>query len=358
MKKKFILTINPGSTSTKIALFEGDAKLFEKTLRHSSDELGQFEDMISQYSFRKDLIVEAIDESDYELSDIAIIVGRGGALRPMASGTYAVNQLMKDDLIAGAARTGHASNLGGLIADDLAQSIEGADVYIADPPVVDELSDIARVAGHPNFYRESIFHALNQKAVARRHAKAVGKKYEELNLIVAHLGGGISVGAHEKGRVVDVNDALDGDGPMSPERSGTVPAGQLLKLCFSGEYEKNEARKMLVGKGGVSAHLGTSDIREVEKRIEEGDSKAQLIYDAMIYQVARSIGSQYTVLDGEIDGIIITGGIAHSKLLVEKLTKRISKIATVYVYPGEDEMEALALNGKLILEGELTPIVY
>jgi len=358
MTKKLILTINPGSTSTKIALFEGETNVYEKTLRHSVEELGQFKDMISQYSFRKDLIAEAINESDYELSDIAIVVGRGGALKPMPSGTYSVNQKMKDDLVAGAARTGHASCLGGLIADDLAQSIGLSEAYIADPPVVDELSDVARIAGHPKFYRESIFHALNQKAVARRHAVVVGKKYEDLKLIVAHLGGGISVGAHDMGRIVDVNDALDGDGPMSPERSGTVPAGQLLKLCFSGEYDQKEIRKMLVGNGGVSAHLGTSDMREIEQRVKDGDKEAELIYDAMIYQIARYIGAQYTVLDGQIDGIIVTGGIAYDKMLIERLKKRIDKIATVYVYPGEDEMEALALNGKLILDGELEPIEY
>jgi len=358
MKKKLILAINPGSTSTKIALFEGTDSLFEKTLRHSAGELSQFPDIISQYGFRKDLIVKAIEESEYELSDIAIVVGRGGALRPIDSGTYLVNDLMKEDLIEGAARTGHASNLGGLIADDMARSLPDARAVIADPPVVDELEDVARFAGHPAFTRKSIFHALNQKAVARRHAETAGRNYRDLNLIVAHLGGGISVGAHRKGRVVDVNDALDGEGAFSPERSGGLPAGQLVKFCFSGKKDAGELKKMLVGRGGVSAYLGTSDMKDVEKRIAGGDTDAALVYDAMIYQVAKDIGAMFTVLEGEVDGIIITGGIAFSDLLIEKLKARIDKLAKIFVYPGEDEMEALALNGRLILEGKIEPIEY
>jgi len=358
MTNKLILAINPGSTSTKIALFKGKNSLFEKTLRHSSEELNKFPDIISQYGFRKDLIVDAVNESDFELQDIAVIVGRGGALRPIASGTYIVNEAMKKDLVEGAARTGHASNLGGLIADDLAQTIPGARACIADPPVVDELQDLARFAGHPDFERESIFHALNQKAVARRHCTTLGQKYEETNLIVAHLGGGISVGAHSQGRVIDVNDALDGDGAFSPERSGSLPSGQLVKLCFSGTKTIKEVKKMLVGQGGISAYLGTSDMKEVEKRITEGDKKAALVYDAMGYQVAKDIGAMFTVLEGEVDAIIVTGGIAYSDMLIDKLKQRVGKLAPIHVYPGEDEMEALALNGQLILEGAIKPIDY
>lgn len=358
MKKETILAINPGSTSTKIALYEETECIMEKTIRHSTHELSDFPDIISQYHFRKDLIVKEIKDSEYELNDIAIIIGRGGALRPIASGTYGVNEKMKNDLVEGAARTGHASNLGGLIADDLAAAIPGARAFIADPPVVDELEDVARISGHPLFKRKSIFHALNQKAVARRHARKEGTTCEELNLIVAHLGGGISVGAHRKGRVIDVNDALDGEGPFSPERSGTLPTGQLLKLCFSGKFDASEIKKMLVGRGGLIAYLGTGDAKEVEQRIEEGDNEAALIYNAMIYQVAKDIGAMYTVLEGDVDAIIVTGGIAYSDMVVSKLKKRISSLAPVHVYPGEDEMQALALNGLLVLKGELTPVEY
>ncbi len=358
MEKQLILTINPGSTSTKIALFKANKSIFEKTIRHSTEELSQFPDIISQYGFRKELIIEEIKKASFDLNDIAVIVGRGGALRPMPSGTYIVNKKMKEDLVEGAASTGHASNLGGLIADDIAKTIEGAKAYIADPPVVDELIDVARISGHPSFKRKSIFHALNQKAVARRHARAIGKKYEELNLVIAHLGGGISVGAHCRGRVIDVNNALDGEGAFSPERSGTLPAGQLVQLSFSGDHEIGEIKKMLVGRGGLTAYLGSGNAMEIEERISNGDSEAALIYDAMIYQIAKDIGAMFTVLEGNVDGILITGGIARSEMLIGKLKRRIDKLATIYVYPGEDEMEALAMNGWLVLNKELEPIEY
>jgi butyrate kinase len=252
----------------------------------------------------------------------------------------------------------HASNLGGLIADDIAKSISEAKAYIADPVVVDELDEIARVSGHPAFERVSIFHALNQKAVARIYANGIGKKYEDLNLIIAHLGGGISVGAHRKGRVVDVNNALDGDGPFSPERSGTLPVGALAKACFSGKYTLDEIKKMICGKGGYVAYLDTNDAYLVEKAVDSGDQKAALIQEAMAYQVAKEIGAMSTVLRGEVDAIILTGGIAYGKPFVDAVSKRVQHLGSIYVHPGEGEMEALAMNGLLVANGEVKAKIY
>jgi len=252
----------------------------------------------------------------------------------------------------------HASNLGGLIANDIAKSLSNTKAFIADPVVVDELEEVARISGHPLFQRISIFHALNQKAVARNYAKSISKDYNELNLIVAHLGGGISVGAHRKGRVIDVNQALNGEGPFSPERSGTLPVGDLVELCFSGKYSKKEIKEMITGKGGYVAYLGTNDAYEVEKRIDAGDERAKLIHEAMAYQVAKEIGAMYAVLMGDVDAILLTGGIAYDKKFVELIKMRVEKMAPVMVYPGEDEMRALAENGLMVLNGEITPLEY
>jgi len=252
----------------------------------------------------------------------------------------------------------HASNLGALIADDIARSLPSAKAYIADPVVVDEMEDVARISGHPRFKRISIFHALNQKAIARLHAKSIDKKYEELNLVIAHLGGGISVGAHRQGRVIDVNNALDGDGPFSPERAGTVPAGQLAKLCFSGEVTYDEVKKMLTGKGGLVAHAGTNDAYEIELKARAGDAKAKLLQDAMAYNIGKAIGAMAVVLKGKVDAIILTGGIAHNPDLVDYIKDMVGFIAPVAVYPGEDEMQALAMNGLMVLKGEVMPKEY
>jgi butyrate kinase len=284
-------------------------------------------------------------------------MGRGGLLKPVQSGVYAVNEAMIDDLSS--CRYGeHASNLGGLIAHDIAQSLPDAKAYIANPVVVDELNDLARLSGHPKLPRRSIFHALNQKAVAREHAKQILKKYEDLNLIVVHLGGGITVGAHKKGRVSDVNQGLDGDGPYSPERSGTLPVGDLVKLCFSGEYTLKEVMSMIKGEGGLVAYLGTNSAREVEERAAEGDEYAKLIYDGMAYQVAKEVGAMAAVLDFNVDGILITGGIAHGKYFVNQIISQVHRLAPVHVYPGEDEMKALAMNGFRVLKGETEAKIY
>ncbi|MCT4638905.1 MAG: butyrate kinase [Bacteroidales bacterium] len=357
MEEQRILAINPGSTSTKIAVFRNDEALFVKNIKHANEELAKFENITDQFAFRKDIIVKELKDAEIDIKAITAVVGRGGLVKPIESGVYEVNDALKADLKKGVLGE-HASNLGGLIADDIAKELEGARAFIADPVVVDELQDVARISGHPKFSRLSIFHALNQKAIARTYAKSIGKSYDEINVIVAHLGGGISVGAHKQGRVIDVNNALDGEGAFSPERSGTLPNGQLAKMCFSGEYTIDDIKKMIKGEGGLVAHLGTNDAYEVECRAKDGDEKAKLVQDAMSYQVAKEIGAMSAVLKGKVDGILITGGIAHGKIVVDYIKDMVEHIAEVKVYPGEDEMKALAMNGLMVLKGEVETKEY
>jgi butyrate kinase len=351
-EKNLILAINPGSTSTKIAVYDGTEQLFIKSIKHSSDEISQFAKIADQYEFRKEIILKEIQEAGFNLQEFKVIVGRGGLVKPISSGVWAVNEKMIEDLRIGISGE-HASNLGGLIASDIAGNIPNAKAIIADPVVVDELEDIARISGHPLMPRKSVFHALNQKAIARRYAKEINKKYEDLNLIGVHLGGGISVGAHNKGKVIDVNQALDGDGPFSPERTGSLPSNELIRVCFSGKYTEQEVKKMIVGGGGFVAYLGTNDAYQVECRAKEGDKKCEFIQEAMAYQVSKEIGAMATVLKGKVDAILITGGIAYSKLFVELLKERVGFIAPIHVYPGEDEMGALAQNAMMLINGEI-----
>lgn len=357
MENPRILAINPGSTSTKIGVFEGNNPLFLKNITHTTEELAPFANITEQFEFRKDIILRQLEKAEIRLDLVKAIVGRGGLLKPIESGVYEVNPAMIDDLRT--RRYGeHASNLGGLIADALARSLPDARAFIANPVCVDELDDIARLSGHPLLPRKSVFHALNQKAVARAHAKSIMRKYEDLNLIVVHLGGGITVGAHKKGRVVDVNQGLDGDGPFSPERSGTLPVGDLVRLCYSGKYKEKEVLKMVKGEGGMVAYLGTNSAYDVELRAMEGDEEARFIFEGMAYQVAKEIGAMSTVLKGEVDGILITGGVANSKWFVNEIIQRVHKIGPAHVYPGEDEMRALAMNGLRVLNQETEPRVY
>ena len=356
-EKNLILAINPGSTSTKIAVYNGTEQLFLKNLKHSAEELAPFAKIADQYEFRKKIILKEVSDADFNLKEFKVIIGRGGLIKPVSSGVLEINEMMLEDLRQG--REGqHASNLGGLIAYDIAQGIPGAKAVIADPVVVDELCDFARISGHPLMPRKSVFHALNQKAIARRYAKEVNKKYEELNLIGVHLGGGISVAAHQNGKVIDVNQALDGDGPFSPERSGTLPVNELIKICFSGKYTEQEIKKMVVGAGGYVAYLGTNDAYQVECKAKEGDKKFEFIQEAMAYQISKEVGAMSTVLKGKVDAIFLTGGIAYSKPFVELLKERIEFIAPVHVYPGEDEMGALALNALMLIKGETQSIKY
>ena len=345
-----ILAINPGSTSTKIAVYKNENLVYGKSIRHEHDQLCRFDKVAHQFEFRRDLILKELSDHSIQLSDFDAVVGRGGLLKPISSGVYEVNEAMKRELYEG--RQGeHASNLGALIADEIAKMIPRCKAFIADPVVVDELMPIARISGHPAFQRISIFHALNQKAVAKNYARKAGIPYDKLNLIVAHLGGGISVGAHYMGRVVDVNNALDGEGPFSPERSGTLPIFALAKLCFGGAYTLEQVNKMVVGGGGLVAHLGTNQFATVCQWVEEGREDAKLIVDAMAYQISKSIGSMAVTLRGKVDAILITGGMAYNTPFVKSIINQVGFIAPVEVYPGEDEMLALAMNGLEVLLG-------
>jgi len=351
MENILILAINPGSTSTKIALFKNKEQIFTKNIKHSNEELAPFKKITDQFEFRKDVIHKVLNDEGICIDNIHIVMGRGGLVRPIPSGVYAINERMKADLIDSPIGE-HASNLGGLIADFIAHELPNAKAYIANPVVVDEMEDVARIAGHPAFQRRSVFHALNQKATARSHAESQNKQYEELNLIVAHLGGGISVGAHKKGMVIDVNHAIGGEGPFSPERSGNLPIIDLVNLCFSGKLTHEEVKKMLIGKGGLSAYLNTNSAYDVEQMVSKGDKKATLIYDAMAYQVSKAIGEMAAVLEGDIDGILITGGVAYDKWFCERIRMRVHSFAPIFIYPGENEMEALAMNGYRVIRGE------
>lgn len=345
-----VLAINPGSTSTKLAVFEDETPRLVRTLRHSVEELSAFPQATDQFEFRKDLVLRELEADGIPLQFDAVI-GRGGLFKPIPGGVYAINEQMLHD--ARHASRPHACNLGCLIAADIASRIPGCRAFIADPGVTDELEEVARITGSPLMPRITIWHALNQRAIARRYAREKGTHYEDLNLIICHLGGGISIGTHLRGRCIDVNNALDGEGPFSPERAGTLPAGPLIDLCYSGRFTREELKKRISGRAGLAAHLGTTDVPAIVARIAEGDQHAELVLNAMVYQTAKSIGAAATVLCGRVDAILLTGGIAHSDYVVSRLTERVSFLAPVHVYPGEDELEALAQNALGALRGEL-----
>ena len=344
------LIINPGSTSTKVGIFEDETMIMDETLRHSTEEIAQYDSIIAQKDFRKNIIIDLLKSKEFDVKSLGMVVGRGGMLKPIPGGTYACTDALVKDLEVGVSGQ-HASNLGGILAREIADEI-GVPSFIVDPVVVDELMPIARYSGVPELPRVSIFHALNQKAVAKRYAKETGKKYEDLNLIVVHMGGGVSVGPHKNGKVIDIFNALDGDGAFSPERSGAVPVGALVKMCFSGEYTQAEVYKKLVGNGGFNAYVGTNDMRDVEKMVNEGNEKAAEVRDAFILQMSKNIGAMATVLEGKVDQIIVTGGIAYDKYVVAKLKERCEWIAPFTVYPGEDELLALVQGGLRVLNGE------
>ena len=344
------LIINPGSTSTKIGVFEDETLLFEETLRHSTEEISKYATIFDQKDFRKNIIIDLLKSKEFDVKSLGMVVGRGGMLKPIPGGTYACTDALVKDLEVGVSGQ-HASNLGGILAREIADEI-GVPSFIVDPVVVDELMPIARYSGVPELPRVSIFHALNQKAVAKRYAKETGKKYEDLNLIVVHMGGGVSVGPHKNGKVIDIFNALDGDGAFSPERSGAVPVGALVKMCFSGEYTQAEVYRKLVGNGRFNAYVGTNDMRDVEKMVNEGNEKAAEVRDAFILQMSKNIGAMATVLEGKVDQIIVTGGIAYDKYVVAKLKERCEWIAPFTVYPGEDELLALVQGGLRVLNGE------
>lgn len=348
-----ILAINPGSTSTKIAIFEDKKEIFSKTIRHQVEELKPYNNIIEQHEFRKNIILDEMKKQDISPASLNAVVGRGGLVKSIPSGVYRVNERMLDFLRA-CKKGEHASNLGAILAKEIVKETgKEIDAYIVDPVVVDEMEPLARISGMPGNDRKSIFHALNQKAVARRYCRENEKKYHEVNIIVVHMGGGVSVGAHKKGKVIDVNNALDGDGPFSPERSGGVPVGHLAKMCFSGDYKLSDIKKKIKGNGGLVAYLGTNDGREVEERVQKGDKEAELVYKTMAYQISKEIGALAAVLRGNVDSIILTGGLAYDKNFISWIKERVSFVADITVYPGEDEMKALAENVFYALKGEL-----
>jgi butyrate kinase len=349
MTKRNILAINPGSTSTKVAVFQDDQKLFGQTITHSAEELAPFPHVMDQHEFRKRNILAFLARNGFDVRDLSAVVGRGGLLPPLESGTYCVSVGMIDYLRT--APLEHASSLGALLASEIAEEA-GVKSYIVDPVVVDELDDLARVTGWPQIERISIFHALNQKAAAREAAKMLGKPYEECRLIVTHLGGGISVGAHRLGRVIDVNNALTGDGPIAPERAGSLPVWDLIELVLSGKYSRDELKKMVTGRGGIVAHLQINDMRRVEELVKAGDPKATRVYGAMAYSVAKWIGAMAAALEGTVDAVVLTGGIAYDKDFVEAVSRRVRFIARLIVLPGEDEMAALVKGALRVLNGE------
>lgn len=348
-----ILAINPGSTSTKISVFENHEDIFTINIKHTTEEICSFAKVIDQYDFRKKIILKELETAGIKLSSTDLVVGRGGLLKPIPGGVYKINDAMIRDLKDETSRA-HPSNLGAILAFEISKEIgSSAGSYIVDPVIVDELEPLARFSGMPEVPRISIFHALNQKAVARRFAREHNVKYEDLNLIIVHMGGGITVGAHRKGRVIDVNNGLDGEGPFSPERSGGVPVGDLVNLCFSGKYTLEEVKKKITGQGGLVAYLGTNSAYEVGKKVRAGDNNAETVYRAMAYQISKEIGAIAVVLEGKIDGIILTGGVAYDDLFCKWIEEKVGFLGKVIIYPGEDEMKALEEGVYFAVKGEM-----
>ena len=352
-----ILVVNPGSTSTKMAVYDDEKPILLRNITHTAEELAPFDAITEQQDFRRQLVLDELQRSDIPLEFDAVI-GRGGLVKPIAGGVYEINNQMVEDTLHGCVMHNHACNLGCLIAHEIAATIPGCRAFIADPGVVDELTPLARISGSPLMPRICIWHALNQRAIARRYARGIGREYEDLNLIICHLGGGISVAAHEHGRAIDANNALDGEGPFSPERAGSLPAADLIRLCYSGKYTEKQLLKRIAGQAGLTAHLGTNNMREILQRIKDGNEHAQLLVDAMLYHTAKQIASEAAVLCGQIDAILLTGGMAHSDYIVSELRRRIGFLAPVYTFPGENEMEALALNALAVLQGKRQAKIY
>ena len=352
-----ILVINTGSTSTKIGFYDAGDKLFEQNLTHSAEEVARYESVMDQTGMRRDAILNFLNEKGIALSSIDIVMARGGLITPIRTGVYNVNQEMRDALIAGKEGV-HACNLSALLADDIAALVNEASgnglcrAFIADPPMADEMLPEVKVGGIPEFPRRTLFHALNSRAMVRRYARSVGKTNKEVTVIVAHMGGGSSVSLHRNGLVIDVNDSLGGDGPISPDRAGSVPGFQLVDMCFSGEYTKDQIKKKLVGRGGAVAYFGTNDFRELVAKAQAGDKECETFIKGYCISFAKYIGAVATVVCGKVDAIVLTGGIAYSEYIASDIKDRVSFIAPVHIYPGENELESLAENGYGILAGE------
>ena len=345
-----ILAINPGSTSTKIALYEDENPIFTEVIKHTPEEISHFDHYYDQYRFRTSVIRKVLQSKGMDEHNLSAVVGRGGPFKPLESGTYLVNEAMKNDVIEGNVQAEHISNIGCLLASDIAEPL-GIPAYIVDPVSVDEFDDVARISGHPEIPRISLAHALNVKMVAKKFAKSIGEKYDDLNLVVAHIGGGITISSHRRGKMIDVNNAND-EGPFSPQRCGTLPITGLAKLCYSGKYSAKEIKVQLIKKGGLIALLGTDDMLEIKRRIDEGDTDAEFYSKAMAYQIAKSIGAYSAALDGDVDAILITGGVSYNKWLMDWVVEKVKFIAPVHIFPGEDEMEALVLGVLRVMRGE------
>jgi butyrate kinase len=352
-----ILIVYPAIESTYIAVYRSTDLIFLKNIKHSKEDLARFPNLMDQVDWRKDLIMKVLSENDIHIDLIELVMGRSGLVKPLASGVYKINDKMLKDLRIGVQGI-HATNLGGVIAHDIAKEL-GKVAYMADPVVVDEMDDVAKITGHPEFKRRSIFHALSHKHFARKYAKSINKAYEELNLIVCHVGtAGLSIGAHRKGKVIDVNNSFDGDGPFGVQRSGSLPMGDLIKFCFSGKYSEAEVQRMITKEGGYTAYLNTSNLDEIDKKVFSGDKTTLFISDALSYQVSKEIGSMFTALNCEVDAILLTGNIFNSERFLENVSKRVAKIATIALYPSQNDFDAMALNGLRVLKKEVEVLEY
>jgi butyrate kinase len=352
-----ILVVNPKDRLTQIAVYEDHKLLYLINRKHPGDELASFRNTLDQVEYRKNSVINELKNNDFQFQDVRYIISRGGLLKPVKSGVYAVNELMREHL-RNSPVGDDIINIGGLLADALLIHFPAARALVADPTVVDELADIARITGYPEVKRRSIFHALSQKSVAKQYAEMNSKKYEDLNLIVAHIGNGATVGAHQKGKVIDVNQGFDGDGPFSSIRSGSLPMGDVVKMCFDKTMTQEQVHCLITHCGGLNAHLGTTNIADIEKRIENGDTQAALIMQALSYQVAKSVGEMYAVLKTEVDAILITGDLAHSNFLVHNILEHVEKMAPVFIYPGDNDMQALATNAYRVVKGETEIMEY
>jgi butyrate kinase len=358
MSVKQILVIYPEVEVTKIAVYRNNSLIFLKSIRHKSEALSAFSNVIDELDYRTGLILEELNNNQINPEDIGVIMARGGLIKPVKSGIYRVNDAMKRDLRTGIMGV-HATNLGGLIADKIASVYPDAKAYLADPVVVDELESIARISGLPEIERNSVFHALNHFNISREYAKSINRNYKDLKMVIAYIGnGGVSVGAHCKGQVVDVNQAFDGDGPFSMTRSGSLPVGQLIDLCYNGKYTRDEMHKLVTEQGGIKAYLGTKSLSELSVMIESGNEKALFITDAMAYQIAKEIGAMAAVLEFDVNAILVMGSLLNNRYFTEKLVNRVQKIAPVSVFPIVNDLDSLATNGMMILRGEAEILEY
>lgn len=357
MTQELILVISPKAVSTRVAVYENHNVIFLHDIIHPDQDLGRFSHYLEQINYRRDNILFELDENGICLDCIKAVVGRGGLVKPVESGIYEVNDEMLRDLKSSEYGQDHI-NLGGILAYEISAHFPEMRALISDPVTVDEYCNLARYTGHPNFDKKSVFHTLNHKSVAKKHAKSVMSQYEDMRLIVAHLGSGISVAAHKNGNVIDSNQVLDGDGPFSPERTGSLPLGDVIRYCFNSGKTEAEVHEMVQNKGGLFAYLNTYSVREVEKKVNEGDKYAEEVFSAMAYQVGKEIGAMFAVLEANVDAILITGGIAKSSWFVNKIVERVGKMADVHIYPGDYEEESMVNSALAAIRGEVEVLKY